>query len=203
LWIAGGSGAALEVWAVAHALGRAVAGFLLPQGEALGFNPEGLAVREEPDFLDRADPKLDELVLAIGDPQLRSRAAARFVARDFAFATLVHPAAILGPRVKLGEGSVVMAAAVLETDVAVGAHALIHVHSSLAHECSLGAFCSVGPGVHLAGRVRIGERCDIGVGAVARPGVVLGDDLVVGAGAVLVADHAGPGVLTGVPARRR
>ncbi len=201
LWIAGGAGAALEVWAVARALGRAVAGFLLMPGETLDFDPEGLAVREESDFLRHADAGREELVLAIGNPALRAHAARNFAAKGFAFATLVHPAAILGPRVTLGEGSVVMAAAVLETDVTVGAHALINVQASLAHECTLGACCSVGPGVHLGGRVRIGERCDLGVGAVARPGVILGDGLVVGAGAVLVSDYTGAGTLAGVPAR--
>jgi sugar O-acyltransferase (sialic acid O-acetyltransferase NeuD family) len=203
LWIAGGAGAALEVWAVAHALGREVAGFVLLPDETLAFDPEGLAVREEPGFLRETDPKLDEPVLAIGNPLLRARAARKYAAMGFAFATLVHPTAIRGPHVTLGEGSVVMAAAVIETHVTVGAHALINVQASLGHECWLGACCSVGPGVHLAGRVRIGERCDLGVGVVARPGVKLGDDLVVGAGAVLVSDHAGPGVLMGNPARPR
>jgi len=203
LWIVGGSGAALEVWAVARALDRAVAGFLVLPGDDPAFDTEGLAVRSESDFLRAGDAASDELVIAMGNPNARAKAAAACAAAGFGFATLIHPSAIVGPAVSVGAGSVIMAGAVLETHVEVGAHALINVHASLAHECRLGAFCSLGPGVHLAGRVCVGERCDIGVGAVARPGVQLGDDLIVGAGAVVVSNHDGPGVLVGVPARPR
>lgn len=203
LWIVGGSGAALEAAAVAAAEGREVAGYVVPAGERTGFDPRGAAVRAEPEFLAEADAELDEVVLALGAPGVRARAAAAYAERGLGFATLVHPRAVLGPRVELGGGSIVMAGAVLETDVRTGAHALINVQASLAHECVLGACCSIGPGVHLAGRVQLGDRCDVGVGAALRPGVRLGSDVVVGAGAAVVGDFAGPGVLLGVPARPR
>lgn len=203
LWIVGGSGAALEVAAVAAALGRPVAGYLILAGKRPTFNPGDAQVRDEADFLHSADPAIDEVVLALGTPALRARVAATYAERGIEFPTLVHPRAVLGPEIDLGPGCVVMAGAVLETHVTAGPHALINVQTSLAHECRLGACCSLGPGVHLAGRVRLGDRCDLGVGAVVRPGVRLGADVVVGAGAAVITDFEGPGVLVGVPARPR
>lgn len=205
LWIVGGAGAALEAWAVYEALasrGNAppLAGFvtLEPNTE---FDPQGLAVVLERDFASRTDPACTQVVLALGQPAARARAAGNFAAMGCSFATLIHPSAIIGPRVALGAGSIVMAGAVLETDVHVGAHAMLNVSCSVAHECRIGECCSLGPGVHLAGRVRLGDRCDVGVGAVVRPQVTLGDDVIVGAGAAVISDHRGPATLAGVPAR--
>ena len=201
LWIVGGSGCALEVWAVARALELPVAGFvnLSPTVE---FDPEGLAVRAETEFLASARPEQEVVTLAIGAPRIRARAAKAFAARGLGFRTLVHPSAIVGPRCTVGEGSVLMAGAVLETHVTLGAHTLVNVGATIAHEGVTGDHTSLGPGVHLAGRVRVGSRCDLGVGAVARPGVTIGDDVVVGAGAAVVADLSPGGTYVGVPARR-
>lgn len=205
LWIVGGAGAALEAWAVHAALQPSrpdlrLGGFITlePRPE---FDPEGLAIVLEPEFLASFDPSGHHVVLALGNPAARLRAARAYADRGFAFATLIHPSAVIGPRVRLGQGVIVMAAAVLETDVRVGDHALINVQCSVAHECRIGEACSLGPGVHLAGRVTVGDACDIGVGAVLRPGVTLGSRIVVGAGAVVVKDQLAPATLVGVPAR--
>lgn len=205
LWIVGGAGAALETWAVHAALAvrgiaPPLAGFvtLEPRPE---FDPQGLAVVLESEFAAHADPASSVVVLALGSPQARQRAAHNFSAMGYSFATLVHPSAIVGPRVALGTGSIVMAAAVLETDVQIGAHCLINVQCSVAHECRIGDFTSLGPGVHLAGRVTLGASCDVGVGAVVRPGVTLGNGIMVGAGAAVVEDQDAAATLVGVPAR--
>lgn len=207
LWIAGGGGAALEAWAVLRAMeeaGRAPGsfrGFLVVEPPQL--DPKGYEVRGEPDFLASADPASCQVIVALGSPRARQRAARGFLDRGFSLAALIHPSAILGPETTLGEGCIVMAQAVLETHVRVGALGMINVHASIAHECTLGEACSLGPGARLAGRVALGDRCDLGVGAVVRPGVVLGNDVVVGAGAAVVKDHPGCALLVGVPARPR
>jgi len=205
LWIAGGRGAALEVWAVARALDAARAapwrlhGFVTPDG-SVAFDPEDLDVRDESAFLEKTDPARVLVVIGIGDPRTRAAAAARFAARRFEFATLVHPTAIVGPRCAIGAGSVLMANAVLETHVALGAHALVNVAATIAHNGVVGDFCSLGPGVHLAGGVALGDRCDLGVGCCVRPQIRLGPDTRVGAGAAVVRDHPGTVTLIGVPA---
>ncbi|NWJ39797.1 MAG: acetyltransferase [Geothrix sp.] len=205
LWIVGGSGAALEVWAVARAMEAAgpqpwkVRGFLVING-SLEFNPEGLEVQDESTFLAAPPASSALIVLGLGEPSLREKVAQVYASKGFRFATLIHPSAIIGPACSVGEGSVLMAQAVLETHVKVGEHALLNVGSSIAHNGSLGACCSLGPGVRLAGWVTLGNRCDLGVGSCVRPRVTLGPDTRVGAGAAIVADHPGSATLVGVPA---
>lgn len=203
LWIVGGSGAALEVWAVAQAVTNApwrLRGFLVADGN-LTFDPQDLEVREESVFL--ADPSARDalVVLAIGEPTLRAKVASRYSEKGVGFATLIHPTALVGPNCTLGTGSVVMAQAVLETHVSVGDHALLNVGCSIAHNGMIGACCSLGPGVRLAGWASLGECCDLGVSCCLRPRVTLGPRTRVGAGAAIVKDHPGDVTLIGVPAR--
>ena len=205
LWIVGGRGAALEVWAVARAMEASgplpwkLRGFLVIEGGP-EFDPEGLEVRNEAAFLATPPTSQALIVVGLGEPSLRQKVARTYATRGFQFATLIHPSAIVGPACSVGEGSVLMALSVLETHVNVGEHALLNVGTSIAHNGSLGTCCSLGPGVRLAGWVALGDRCDLGVGCCVRPRVTLGADTRVGAGAAVVADHPGSVTLVGVPA---
>ena len=95
LWIVGGAGAALEVWAVLRAresrseIRHTLRGFLL-LGEAPEFDSEGLEVMPEQDFLRSASPAEHEVVLAVGSPRSRNRLATTFSDAGFGFATLVR-----------------------------------------------------------------------------------------------------------------
>lgn len=203
LWIVGGGGAALEVWAVAKALPNApwrLRGFLLTNGE-IAFDPEGLEARDESAFLGDVSTRGALVVLAIGEPMLRAKVADRYTKHGVRFATLIHPTAVVGPNCTLGAGSVVMAHAVLETHVSVGDHTLLNVGCSIAHNGRLAACCSLGPGVRLAGWATIGDCCDLGVNSCLRPRVTLGPRTRVGAGAAVVKDCSGDVTLVGIPAR--
>lgn len=205
LWIVGGGGAALEVWAVYQAVKSTnpyftnLAGFITIASPDFDHNP--LQVRSESDFLENADPNKDFFILAVGSVNLRQNLAIRFESKGFRSLSLIHPAAVIGPRVTLGTGCVVMAAAVLEIEVKIGNHCLINIQSSIAHQCQIGNFCNLGPGAHLAGKVHIGEFSDLGIGCSIRPNINLGARVIIGAGAVVVKDFPGPGLLVGVPAR--
>ena len=58
-----------------------------------------------------------------------------YAAMGFSFGTLVHPSTLIGPRVTIGAGSIVMAATMLETDVQLGEHCMVNVSCSVPHEC--------------------------------------------------------------------
>jgi len=206
LWIVGGGGAALEAWAVAQALGSPLGGFITLDGSVPFSLEEGLACRLEREFLATARPGEDGVVLAVGDPGLRARLAGIFHGKGFRSQSLIHPRAVIGPRVDIGEGTLVMAGAVLETHLSLGRNCLVNVLVSVGHGCRVGDFCNLGPGVNLPGDVALGDRSDLGTGCAFRPGVTLGPDMIIGAGAVVTHDWPGGLTLVGVPAvpiRRR
>lgn len=206
LWIVGGSGAALEAWAVARAMTAHTAqpwrlrGFLVAGG-GVEFDPEELEIEKESVYLDRLNRHDSLAILAVGDPALRARISERYTVAQIEFATLIHPSAVVGPHCQIGQGSIVMASAVLETHVAVGMHALINVGSSVAHNGILGDCCNLGPGARLAGWVTLGDQCDVGVGACIRPRITLGPRTRVGCGAAVVKDYPGEATLIGNPAK--
>ena len=93
---------------------------------------------------------------------------------DHVFPVLVHPSASVGPRVDLGEGTIVGAGAVLTTDIQVGRHTLLNFGCTVGHDVAIEDFATVAPGAHLSGAVRIEEGADIGTGASIIQGLTIG-----------------------------
>lgn len=136
-------------------------------------------------------------VLAIGNNATRRRLGAAACA----WATVVHPSAIVDASVALGAGSVVFAGAIIQPDARLGAHAIVNTGASIDHDCVLGDAVHVAPGARLAGNVALGDEVFFGIGAVAIPGVSVGARTTVGAGAAVVDDLPADVVAAGVPAR--
>lgn len=139
-------------------------------------------------------------VLAVGDGRARQRAAA-WLGEGTVFATVLHPAATIGPCVSIGQGAMIIGPANITTDVVIGAHALINPGCTIAHDCVLEDFSNLGPSVSLAGRVTVQEGANLGVGVSVAPGVVIGAWATVGAGAVVIRDVEPGTTVVGVPAR--
>lgn len=139
-------------------------------------------------------------VLAIGANPVRAR-----LARDArcAFATLVHPSAVIHESVALGAGTVVFAGAVVQPDTRIGPHGIVNTGASIDHDCVLGVAVHVAPGVRLAGGVVVGDEAFIGIGAVAIPNTRIGARATIGAGAAVIHDIPSDVIAVGIPARPR
>jgi sugar O-acyltransferase (sialic acid O-acetyltransferase NeuD family) len=152
---------------------------------------------ELPDHL-----RLAHFVVAVGSSVLRTRLAARITEASLGrFATLIHPHAQVGPRVSIGEGSVVFPGAILTTDILLGSHVHINVAGTVSHDCRLGDYSTLGPHACCCGGVALEDGVELGAGAVVLPRVRIGQRTVVGAGAVVTKDLSNEVVAVGVPAR--
>lgn len=144
------------------------------------------------------------LVNAVGSAgrtAARRAAFERLKARGYAFATLVHPAALLASDVALGEGAQVMAGAVLQAGVRLAENAIVNTGAIVDHDGRVAAHCHVATGARLAGEVTLGEGVHVGAGATIIQGLAVGAEAIVGAGAVVLRDVAAGAVVVGVPAR--
>lgn len=142
-----------------------------------------------------------EVVVAIGTPSARSNVADRLEAAGVPLATIVHPSAILGPRVAIEAGAIVCPGAMLSCDVSLGRAAIVNYGAMVGHDGVLGDACFIAPGVHIAGNVTVGGRAEVGIGASVLQGVTIGRSAVVGAGAVVLRDVPDGVTVVGVPAR--
>jgi len=140
-------------------------------------------------------------IAAIGNNNLRDSVYKKIKDMGFDIITAVHPSAILGSRVKIGEGTVVMPNVVINVDSVIGNNCIVNTSASIDHECTIGQSAHISPGVRLAGGVKIGDLTHIGIGSVVIQGITIGSNTVVGAGSVVTKDIADNCVAVGIPAR--
>lgn len=143
------------------------------------------------------------VVCAIGNPQLRKRAAETVKARfpEIPFASLIHPTAVVAEDLDLGEGSVVCAHTVMTTGVRLGRHVLVDYGATVGHDAVIGAYGTLLPGCRVSGRTRIGEEAMLGAGAIVIQELSVGRGTIVGAGSVVVKSLPENCIAYGVPAR--
>lgn len=157
----------------------------------VGKNADAIRFIEEADF-----------IVAIGDAKTRKKITEELILLGATFATLIHPSAVIGSRVQIGEGTVVMAGAVIQAESVIGKSVIMNTAASVDHNCLVGDYVHVAVGTHLCGMVTVGEEAWIGAGATVINGIHICADCVVGAGAVVVKHIKEPGTYVGVPAKR-
>jgi sugar O-acyltransferase (sialic acid O-acetyltransferase NeuD family) len=138
-----------------------------------------------------------------GDPAVRRSVFERFKLRGYIFAQVVHPSAVIAGDAELAEGVQVMAGAVIQPRCRIGENTIVNTRAGIDHDGRIGAHVHVAPGATLCGNVTVGDACHIGAGATVIQGVSLAPACIVAAGAVVVREVAQAAMLSGVPAKPR
>lgn len=136
-------------------------------------------------------------IVAIGNAAIRER-----IRQEIETVTLIHPDAVIGRRVKIGKGTVVMAGAIINSDTVIGDGCIINTASSVDHDCVLEDYSHVAVGAHLCGTVHVGKNTWIGAGATVNNNIDICGDCVIGAGAVVVENITESGIYKGIPAKK-
>ena len=186
-----------ETCSYARECGMGVKGFLDSKTDALdgftGYPPIF-------DSVENYTPEEDDVfVVALGESKPRREYASIIAAKGGRFISVIHPSAIIGDNVQIGEGCIVCPGAVIGNDAKIGNHCIIGVQSLVAHDCVLEDFVSISPGCHIAGGCKMGEGVFFGIHSAAVPKLVIGNDVFVGAGAVVTKSFES-GKLVGIPA---
>jgi sugar O-acyltransferase (sialic acid O-acetyltransferase NeuD family) len=163
----------------------------------------GVPVRGPVDMLVVDRPRIDGIIVAIGDNENRVSLARLVRAAGFLLISAVHPSAIIARNAHIGAGSVVMAGVVIQPGAVLGENVIVNTGSTVDHDCVLEEGAHLAPGVHLAGSVRVGARSMLGIGTVVIPNRRVGRDCVVGAGSVVIRDLPDGTVAFGAPAVAR
>ena len=161
-------------------------------------------IRDDVEILN-FDPTLFGLVNAIGSVKaddFRKKLQQKFSKHGYLFPTLIHPSAILGENVSLGEGCQIMAGAILQPGVTVGEGVIINTGAQIDHDCQIGPYTHIGPGAILSGGITVGECSHIGVGAVIIQGIEGGSFATVAGGSVVIRDVGAGESVAGVPSRK-
>lgn len=144
----------------------------------------------------------DVIIVAIGNPDIRQRLQEMYSQKGLKIATLIHPDAVIGTGVKIGEGTVVMAGAVINSDAVIGKGVIINTGATVDHDDVICDYAHISVGAHIAGTVTIGKSTWIGAGAVVSNNLHICDNVMIGAGAAVVRNIEEQGTYVGVPARK-
>lgn len=113
----------------------------------------------------------------------------------------VHPTAVVGSDVGIGEGTVIMPRVVIAGGSKIAEGCLVNTGALLDHEGRMEAWSSLAPGVVTGGHLCLGERSAVGLGACIREKISVGHDTVVGMGSVVTRDIPDNVVAYGAPCR--
>jgi sugar O-acyltransferase (sialic acid O-acetyltransferase NeuD family) len=201
LVIVGAGGFARESAAAATAAGWRVLGFVDDDPALHGTTRSGLPILGEVSTVTRMPAGV---VVCVGNPRnytARQRIVQRLGLPVERYATIVHPAAVVGSGCVVGPGSVLLAGTVLTADVTVGSHVAVMPQAVLTHDDRVGDYATVASGVRLGGGAVLEEGAYVGAGALVREGVTVGAWSLIGMGSVVLADVPPGEVWVGGPAR--
>lgn len=166
-----------------------------------GAMAHGLPVLGDDTFLKEMREPCD-VVLAVGDPQLRSRIIASLEENQhLSYPTLVHPLAYVAKEATLGRGVIVSPFSVVLANATLGDFVFVNYLSSVAHDTTVGKFTMVMPKVGISGFTNIGECVLVGTGSLLLQGLSIGNHAVVGIGSVVTVDVPPNVTILGNPPR--
>ena len=184
---AGNYGKEVYSWALdcvkAGTLGP-VKGFLDDRPQALdGLDFEAKIIGTVDQYVPRES---DRFICAIGESRSRQKYVELLKKKGARFTRLIHPTAIVGQGVRLGEGVILAPYSVLTAALEVGNFVNIGVFSGCSHHNRIGDWCQISGNCSLPGRVVLEEGVFLACGVVIVPGVRVGAWSYVGAGSVVL-----------------
>lgn len=203
LLIYGAGGLGREVLSLATSTGIFdVIGFLddsLPKNTLI----KGIKVFGGREALDSFDGKIN-LVLAFGDPLLKSRIAAKIKRENVVYPIVKHPTSILQEEstIRIGNGCILCAGTIFTNDIRIGDHVLVNLNCTVGHDSTIGNYSSLMPGTNVAGEVTIGKCVLVGSGSNILNRVTVGDNSVIGMGSVVIRNIEPKTTVAGVPAKK-
>ena len=103
-------------------------------------------------------------VIAIGNNLERKAIVEKYEGLNLDYVKLIHPASIIGSKVEILSGTVVMPGAIINADSKIGQHVIINTSAVVDHDCRLGNFVHVAQGAVLAGGVIVDSCGHVEVG---------------------------------------
>lgn len=138
---------------------------------------------------------------SVGDVSARRGVFSLLRRTGFRVINVVHPAAVVSPHARSGEGLTACACAIINAGAILGENVLVNSAAVVEHDCHIGDHVHIATGARLSGGVTVGDGSHIGAGATVRQGVRIGRGSTIGAGAVVINDVPDFVIVAGVPAR--
>jgi len=198
--IIGGGGHAKVIADIVKKTGDEVIGFL-------DDNPDiqGNTIFDEKTILGTTE-KINEyldcyFIIGIGSNRIRKIINDKF--KNLKWYTAIHPNAIIGNEVEIGEGTAIMGGAVINPGTRIGKHCIVNTGATLDHDNIIEDYVHISPGAHLAGTVTIKESTWICTGTNIINNITIEKNNIIGAGTTVIRNIIDTnGVYVGTPAQK-
>lgn len=142
-------------------------------------------------------------IVAIGDNFGRRLVTNKIksINNEFHFINAIHPSAIIGKDVKIGDGTVVTAGAIINANARIGNHCIINTQASVDHDVVIGDYSSIAPGASVGGNAIIGNLSAISMGSNIIQKIKIGNGTLIGAGSTVIRDIPDAVLAYGLPAK--
>lgn len=144
----------------------------------------------------------DFVILAIGSPSVKKDLVKRLSSKKVNFFTFLHPTAVIGQNVSIGQGTLVCPHVTITCDIQIGDFVTINVNSSIGHDAKIGSYSTLSGHCDVTGYAVVGEEVFLASHAVVTPKTIIEDNAVVGAGSVAIRKVKSHTTIFGVPAKR-
>lgn len=138
-------------------------------------------------------------IIAIGSNEIRYNLSEKY--GHLKFFTAIHPSAIIGSQVAIGDGTVVMPNAVINANASIGDHVIINTGVVVEHDNVIEKCVHLSPHATLCGAVTVKERTHIGAGTTVIQGLAIGSQSIIGAGSTVITDLPNQVTAVGTPAK--
>lgn len=154
------------------------------------------------DLLNNYDEQIN-VVLAIGNSNIRERIYNKITNKNVIYPTLIHPSVKIKKyqNVSISEGCLICANTIITTDITINKFAVINICCTIGHDAIIGNFCSFMPSVNISGETIINDSVYMGTNSVIINDKTIGKNSIIGAGAVVVNNIPENSLAVGTPAK--
>ena len=142
-----------------------------------------------------------DVVVAIGNNNIRYQKIKQLQDNGFNLITLIHPSALVSRYAEIQNGTVIFPMAVINAFARIGLGAIINTGSIVEHDCFVGDCVHISPNASLSGGVEVGSKCWVGVGSQVKQLVKIGNNTIIGAGSTVLSDIPSDVTAVGSPAK--
>ena len=127
-------------------------------------------------------------IISIGDNWIRHLVSHQIknLIPSFVFVNALHPSVIIGEKVEIGEGIVMMAGCIINPKAKIGNFTFFATGAQVEHDCNIGDYSSISAGSVTGGYVTLGKYSAITLGVTVLDRLNIGENTVVGAGSLVL-----------------
>lgn len=152
-------------------------------------------------MLSELDPGDLEVVIAVGNPNVREILYNRVKEKGISLATLIHPDVHVEENHFIGEGAIISAGVYLGDSSMIENNVCLMPQTLIGHDSVIGEHSVLAPNSNISGNVKIGSRTFMGFLSGVKQNLMIGDDVICSAGAIVFQNIPDGVVAVGNPAR--